>query len=313
MTFREPLFFIKPQNYIVVNDLRTDFSNSAKKLPVEEKIVVVGSGRLGSSIIRSYKGSVAGVFVRSEASARRVLAINPELRIIREATELNDLEFDTLWIAVSDSAILGIIELFSEIRIDWTGVTVVHSSGGTPLEVLLPLARRGGVTLALHPNDFFLGDRPISSGLTWTVTPTDMASRRRAAVLLAPLNAGLLPLEEGARPLYHAAASMASNHAVALFDTACQLYRAAGIPEEDARLIVGRFMTESALSAEAAGADVTLTGPVERGDWDVVQRQLDAVQSSTPEYFELYVALCRRTIDLAGRGGEEGIPKELLR
>lgn len=311
MTFIGPPLSIKPQNYIVVNDLRTDFSNSSNFLPIGEKILIVGSGRFGLAILRSYPVSTVGVFVRSEASAGRVRLLYPELRIIREATELSNLEFDTLWVAVSDSAIPGVIELFSQIRDDWTGVTIVHSSGGTPLEVLLPLASRGGVTLALHPNDFFLGDRQIPLGLTWTVTPTDDSSRKRAAQLLAPLRAQLLPLEEGVRPLYHAAASMASNHAVALFDTACRLYRAAGIPEEDARLIVGRFMTESALSAEAAGTELTLTGPIKRGDWDVVGRQLSAVQAAKPEYLPLFVELCRRTIDLAGRRGEEGIPSEL--
>ena len=40
--------------------------------------------------------------------------------------------------------------------------------------------------------------------------------------------------------------------------------------------------------------DFELTGPIERGDWETVERHLDAIRAERPELEEPYLVLARR-------------------
>jgi predicted short-subunit dehydrogenase-like oxidoreductase (DUF2520 family) len=44
-----------------------------------------------------------------------------------------------------------------------------------------------------------------------------------------------------------------------------------------------------------------LTGPIARGDWETVERHLDALREARPELEELYLALAAETARIAGR------------
>ena len=44
-----------------------------------------------------------------------------------------------------------------------------------------------------------------------------------------------------------------------------------------------------------------LTGPIARGDWETVERHLEAIREHAPELEELYLVLAEATADVAGR------------
>ena len=44
-----------------------------------------------------------------------------------------------------------------------------------------------------------------------------------------------------------------------------------------------------------------LTGPIARGDWETVERNLAAIRSERPELEELYLVLAAATARVAGR------------
>jgi predicted short-subunit dehydrogenase-like oxidoreductase (DUF2520 family) len=99
---------------------------------------------------------------------------------------------------------------------------------------------------------------------------------------------------------YHAAAALASNYIVATIDAAAAVLAAAGIaPDKAAQALVP--LAEGALrNITAHGTTAGLTGPVRRGDAATIQRHLDALRVR-PELAEIYRALARRALDIAGR------------
>jgi predicted short-subunit dehydrogenase-like oxidoreductase (DUF2520 family) len=44
-----------------------------------------------------------------------------------------------------------------------------------------------------------------------------------------------------------------------------------------------------------------LTGPIARGDWETVERHLEAVRETRPELEELYLTLAEATAAIAGQ------------
>ena len=163
------------------------------------------------------------------------------------------------------------------------GPWVAHVSGGTPLAALAPHARR----FSLHPLQTFTHDRgPEQLDGAWAAVTGESDEALAVATALAG-TLGLKPfaLADGGRALYHAAAVIASNYLVTLHRAAGGLLADVGVPREALdplmrRVIENRFR---------------LTGPIERGDWETVERHRAAIAESSPELLEAYDALARLT------------------
>jgi len=112
----------------------------------------------------------------------------------------------------------------------------------------------------------------------------------------------VLNIRGQARPLYHAAAVMASNHLVALIDAAQGLLsEAAGVDRETALRALAPLVRSSVSNVLNHGPGAALTGPVERGDGATVAAHLQAL-AATP-VADLYRAAGLHTLDLARRKG----------
>ena len=98
------------------------------------------------------------------------------------------------------------------------------------------------------------------------------------------------------RPLYHAAAVLASNYLVVLLKTAARLFEEAGASPEEAEAALIALAHGTLQNAAALGLDRALTGPVSRGDLEVVDLHLRTLKS---EDRDLYALLGRRALEMA--------------
>lgn len=265
------------------------------------RIVLVGAGRLARSILRTMPERITALIPRDPARAEELRAIHPSLPIAASLGEIDPSQYDLLWIATADSAIASTARSLAEERGEWKEIIAIHSSGATPPSALDPLGERGARTFALHPNGSFTGAEPIPAGLLWSISTNDPTSVAAARSLLEPIAPRIVVIRDEMRPLYHAAASVASNYSVTLFAAAVELYRRAGLSESDARDVVSSFIAGSAARAANVGAREALTGPIARGDVEVYRRQRDAVARDASEYLDLFDALAQATAVLAGR------------
>ena len=102
------------------------------------------------------------------------------------------------------------------------------------------------------------------------------------------------------RPLYHAAASMASNYLVTLEGAAERLFATCGVTREQFVPLV-----RSALDHWAElGARNALTGPVVRGDTETVARQRTAIETRAADLLPLWDVLTTATQSLAREPAE---------
>ena len=175
-------------------------------------------------------------------------------------------------------------------------VVVAHLAGSYGLDVLGAHARRG----ALHPIVSLpspeVGAERLLNG-AWFAVAGDPLVRR----LVDDLGGRAVDVADEARPLHHAAASVAANHLVALLAQVERLAGRAGVPL-DAYLSIARGAIDNV--AELGPADA-LTGPVARFDAATVRRHLDALDDRDRA---VYLALADEAAILAGRPVPVGGP-----
>jgi predicted short-subunit dehydrogenase-like oxidoreductase (DUF2520 family) len=169
------------------------------------------------------------------------------------------------------------------------GPWIAHVSGATPLAVLDPHVRRFG----LHPlQSFSESGRAEQLDGAWGAVTAENDDARAVGWWLAE-TLGLRPfaLADEDRAAYHAGAAMASNYLVTLRAAARSLLEAAGAPPE----------ALDPLIQGVVDSGFELTGPIARGDWETVERNLAAIRSERPELEELYLVLAAATARAAGR------------
>jgi predicted short-subunit dehydrogenase-like oxidoreductase (DUF2520 family) len=200
-------------------------------------------------------------------------------RLARSGVELDD-GGDLVILCVPDSAIAEVAQRIAP------GPWIAHVSGTMPLDCLAPHVRR----FSLHPLQTFnrTGDPSQFDG-AWAAISAQGDEARAHALGLAEI-LGLRPfqLADGNRPLYHAAAVIASNYLVTLYRASASLLTRVGVPPEALAPLMRRTIEN--------GFD--LTGPVARGDWETVERHLAALRASAPELEELYSVLATATATL---------------
>lgn len=180
---------------------------------------------------------------------------------------------DLLVIATPDAAIAAVAARISP---DPEAV-VAHLSGSAGPDVLKPHPRRA----ALHPlvslPDPTTGARRLSAG-AWFAVAGDPFIRR----VVDDLGGKAFEVPDESRVSYHAAATVAASHLVALLGQVERIAAEAGVPFE-AYLDLVRATIDNVAELGPAAA---LTGPVRRGDWDTVSAHLRALPEPERRAYE---------------------------
>ena len=177
---------------------------------------------------------------------------------------------------------------------------VIHLSGSLGLDVLADHRRRGSLHPLVPLPNAAVGSRRLRSGITFAVAGDPLTGQLAAALGGRPLE-----VEDANRTAYHAAASIAANHLVALIGQVERVAESVGLPL-DAFSGLMRAATDDAL---ALGPRQALTGPAARGDWETVERHRGALSGMAGHRTEL--AAYDAMVGLARRLSLETAPADL--
>jgi predicted short-subunit dehydrogenase-like oxidoreductase (DUF2520 family) len=272
--------------------------------PARLRIGVVGSGRVGSALGAALSRAghqIVAASAVSAASRGRAERMLPGAEILPPDEVI--LAADFVLLAVPDDALRPLVAGLADTGAWREGLLVAHTSGAQGITVLDPAAARGVLPLALHPVMTFAGrpedvDRLL--GATFGVTAPDEL-RAVAESLVVEMGGEPVWVPESARPLYHAALSVGSNHLVTLVNDALSLLDSAGI-DGSAQLLAP--LLSASLDNVLRLRDGALTGPVARGDIDTLQRHRRALTAAAPELLPSYLAMARRTAERAHSAGQ---------
>lgn len=202
-------------------------------------------------------------------------------RLAERGVHLDTTSPDVVLICVPDRSIA---EVAASIE---PGPWVAHVSGATPLAALAPHERRFG----LHPLQTFTLSRGAEQldGAWAAITGESEQAGATATELATLLGVRPFTLDDDRRAAYHAGAAIASNYLVTLRHAAGSLLEAAGAPPEALDPLMLRTIENG----------FELTGPIQRGDRETVDRHLDAIRRERPELEPLYRVLADATVAVA--------------
>lgn len=220
-------------------------------------------------------------------------------------------------ITTPDSAIRSVAEQIAEKRGVKDGAVILHCSGALSSEELISLKNAGAAIGSIHPLQSFAEEdveaNPFS-GIMMGVEgqPPAVAMARQMAKDL-----GATPFEintEG-KILYHASAVVASNYLVTLMNLAFQLLFASGVRSNNMVEILKPLIRGTLSNIEVSGIPRALTGPIARGDVDIVRAHIEEIGKKSSTLLHLYKTIGEQTIDIATAKGSlsEDAAEELKR
>lgn len=206
-------------------------------------------------------------------------------------------------IAVSDAAIESVARELA--RAGGRIRVALHTCGNGGPERLRPLAERGVSCGGIHPlqtiHDPEQGARALN-GIGFAVCG-DAESVRCAEEIASRLGGQALRVAPESRPLYHAAAVMASNYVTVLLDAAVEAMARAGVPSDQAIRALTPLARAAVENFSNAGPVQALTGPIVRGDMDTVASHIGALGHAGEGLLEIYRAAGLRALRVARRRG----------
>jgi predicted short-subunit dehydrogenase-like oxidoreductase (DUF2520 family) len=233
---------------------------------------IVGPGRAGRSLL---------------AALAALEGFEPRGLLGREAPKAGAASgVDLVVIATPDHAVARVAAEIAPVPT----TAVIHLSGSLGLDVLGDHPRRGSLHPLVPLPTSVVGARRLMSGVTFAVAG-DPITRR----LAESLGGQVVEVEDAGRGAYHAAASIAANHLVALVGQVERVAATIGLPLAAFADLL-HAATDDAL---ALGPRRALTGPAARGDWDTVERHRSVLAGMAGPRSE--VAAYDAMVALAGR------------
>jgi predicted short-subunit dehydrogenase-like oxidoreductase (DUF2520 family) len=267
------------------------------------KVSIIGAGRLGMTlaVALARKGYLIRSLVsRRLQSARRAATFLDEKVQVLGAKQVRSLRpADVFLITTPDDQIAVVSEELS--RLALPKAIAFHTSGALSAEALAPLRQRGWHTGSIHPLVSVSSTTPgyaTFRGTFWSVEG-DKAALRLAKSIVRDLEGKSFSIRSQDKPLYHAAAVMASGNVVALFDVALEMLAECGLTRTTARRVLLPLIESTVHNLENKDPVQALTGTFSRGDLETVKRHLAALErNELAEALELYRLLGKRSLKL---------------
>ncbi|NIL81272.1 Rossmann-like and DUF2520 domain-containing protein [Rhodococcoides kroppenstedtii] len=284
--------------------------------PARLSVGIVSAGRVGTALgeaLDRVGHVVFGCSAVSDASLARARTRLPDAAVLPAAEVAARSEL--LVLAVPDAELPALVQGLARTGAVSPGTLVLHTSGANGVGVLAPLAGNGVVTMAVHPAMTFSGkpeDTERLASACFGITAADEIGFAIAQSLVLEIGGEPVGVREDARTLYHAALAHGSNHLVTVVNDALDALRTALADTE----LTGQQPVESrpggvaervlapllsaALDNVLRSGPAALTGPVARGDADMVDAHLQALTDLDDDLAAGYRALSLRSAQRTG-------------
>ena len=266
------------------------------------RVGFIGAGLMGKTmgLLLSRCGyEIMGYFSRSETTACRV-AKEVGGKFYSDMSKLA-CNCDILFITTPDDVIEQIAHILADLGCLQPGQVLVHMSGVHTSRILQPALGTGASGLSMHPMQSCASLEEALLNLPVSVFSLegDLEALRIGKTMVSRIGAEFFVLSTEDKVLYHAAAAMASNYLVTLFDMAQELLELSGV-DFGYRICALTSLMEGTLSnLKVMSPQSALTGPIARGDVGTVSKHIESLEERAPEILDVYKTLGLRTLKLA--------------
>jgi len=272
---------------------------------MKPSVGIIGCGRMGTALAKTlYDKSypITGTASLHLTSAQKVAdlcsstAADQPWKITPNA--------DIVFLTTPDSVIKSVCDEIADKGGFSPGAVVLHCSGAHASTILSAAHKNMAWIGSMHPLQSFASvdfSRNPFKGIRVAVEG-DPAAVFQACHIIQELEALPLEIKTEGKPLYHAAAVVASNFLVTLMGAAFRMIHQAGVPSEEAFDVLRPLIEGTLANIDRTGVYQALTGPVVRCDIQTVETHLQAIGTAMPDLLPLYKCLVNYTALLAKEG-----------
>jgi predicted short-subunit dehydrogenase-like oxidoreductase (DUF2520 family) len=290
------------------------------KKNLKESFAIIGAGKVGSAIgclLKNAGYPIVSIADLSGRNARRGMKYTGA-KIYKDVVEAAA-QAPNILIATPDDAILSVCAEISEGGAVKKGNRVVHLSGAGGLDLLEPARRLGAHVAGIHPLQTFADvESAIRNirGSAFGVTADDEI-RNWAFQIVDDIGGIPFSISEAEKPLYHAAACMASNYLITLIHIVENIYLSLGLDQEAALRAFWPLVEGTMQNIKTGGCVNSLTGPISRGDAGTIRKHLDVLKTKAPHVMDFYRTMGILTVDIVEKKGtlsedKAGLLKSIL-
>ncbi|MBF0469721.1 MAG: DUF2520 domain-containing protein [Desulfamplus sp.] len=281
-----------------------------------QKISIVGCGRVGTAlaVFLSRAGyEIAGVASRTHSSAKKTVKAvlaqggSEAIKIYNSPAE-SAMAGDIVFITTPDHLINSVCsDISAESSVKIADKTIFHCSGALSSCILSSAADKGANTGSIHPLQSFApyaqDQKSPFTGINVSVEGNEKALAT-GKMLIQDLGSNYFTIPTESKTLYHAAAVVASNYLVTLENFALELLKEADISEHQGYEILEPLIQGTLANIKNRGSVAALTGPVARGDAQIVEKHIRDIDEKMPEFSRLYRIMGQYTLRLAEKREE---------
>lgn len=269
-------------------------------------VAVIGAGKVGSAlaILLHNKGyHIAGVASRTMDSAVK-LAARVNCPVFEDCARAAG-NVDLVLVTTPDREISSVSKKIASDGGYRPGQVVAHTSGAHSAGELYGAREAGAQVLSIHPLQSFAEVEGAMENLpgSYFALEGDEGALRMGEKIVRDLNGKSFIIEARDKPLYHAAACVASNYLVSVMHLATGLYQNFGLSREQAIEALLPLIRGTVENIVRSGPVQALTGPVARGDVLTVKGHLEAMKNISAREKELYQQLGSYTVRVAMEKG----------
>ena len=279
--------------------LKLNFAPEAIWRTAMEHIGFIGTGKLATGlaiILQQRDYPVTSLYdLNPDSSARLASRLGLEISVSSPQQVVDRCQL--IFITTPDDVIQQVTrELeFAENK------TVVHCSGAVDISGLDCARNAGAATGSMHPLQAFPQADSAVSLLPQSLFGIE--GDEKAVILLERLVSDIggssFIISPRKKPLYHAAAVFVSNYQVTLASIAQNLFRDAGMNDQQIGHALRSLQVSTQQAIDEKGVIKSLTGPIERGDVEVIKKHLEALKEFGEEEEDLYRRIGQKTIPIA--------------
>ncbi len=272
----------------------------------KSSFAIIGAGKVGSALgilLKEQGYQPVGVASRSFVSARRLAETlqTAACQDVAEAAELADLVF----ITTTDREIEAVAGSLARKGVCRQGQIIIHTSGALASDIMAPVRQQGAAAISMHPLQSFTSVESAKENLPGScfALEGDEWALPRVMEVVDALQGRYFVIRAEDKPLYHAAAVVASNYLVSLVHLSSTIYQRLGLDEAQAMDALFPLIQGTLNNIAKSGPAAALTGPVARGDGTTLKGHLKALRKMDWRVSEAYRALGSYTVGVAMENG----------
>jgi predicted short-subunit dehydrogenase-like oxidoreductase (DUF2520 family) len=264
-------------------------------------IALIGAGKIGYSLTAALHDAALRVSAVISKTRKYAEELGGQFAIPVVSDSVSDLpsKCSHIIIAVPDSAIEPVAKDLAAREETLAGKTVLHLSGAETIVALQPLADRGALTASLHIMQSFPSREFVPvKGCAAAIETDDTGVYEDLRSLALQLQMKPFKIQSSDKARYHLAGVYAANFLVGNLYAAEKIFSSLDVHGISFFDVVMPIIYQTLENIELFGVTSALSGPVERGARDIINRHLTSLANGSEELRELIPDYRAKTIQL---------------